>query len=103
MGDLQSIVRPKVKTLFGILNDLMFFLIIVSFFVFAFGVAVQSILYVNEWRLYPLLMGVLVKPFFSMFGELFLGEYTGYEYSGNVHCPPQCVKIRIRPLKTIFF
>ena len=73
------------KTLFGILNDLMFFLIIVSFFVFAFGVAVQSILYVNEWRLYPLLMGVLVKPFFSMFGELFLGEYTGYEYSGKVN------------------
>jgi hypothetical protein len=34
--------------------------------------------------MYPLIMGVLIKPFFSMFGELFLGENTGYLYSDLV-------------------
>lgn len=79
---------PKVKTLFGVLYDLFFFLVILSFFLFAYGVAVQSILYANEWRIYPLLMGVIVKPFFSMFGELFLGENTGYKYTDNIDPHP---------------
>ena len=41
--------------------------------------------------MFPLLLGVIVRPFFSMFGELFLGQYTVYEYASrplihpNVH------------------
>ncbi|CBY43034.1 unnamed protein product, partial [Oikopleura dioica] len=72
----------KVKTLFGVLADLFFFLIILSFFMVAYGVSVQSIIYTNEWRYYDLFFGIFVRPFFSMFGELFLGEVTSYQYSG---------------------
>ena len=72
----------KVKTLFGVLADLCFFLIILSFFMVAYGVSVQSIIYTNEWRYYDLFFGIFVRPFFSMFGELFLGEITSYQYSG---------------------
>ncbi|CAG5088051.1 Oidioi.mRNA.OKI2018_I69.PAR.g11714.t1.cds [Oikopleura dioica] len=74
----------KVKTLFGVLADLFFFLIILSFFMVAYGVSVQSIIYTNEWRYYDLFFGIFVRPFFSMFGELFLGEVTSYQYSDSV-------------------
>ena len=40
-------------------------------------------MYTNEWRLSEVLFGVLVKPFYSMFGELFLGENTNYYFTGN--------------------
>ena len=74
---------PKVKTVVGVANDLFFFLVILSPFLLAFGVACQSVMYTNEWRLGEVLFGVLVKPFYSMFGELFLGENTNYYFTGN--------------------
>ena len=67
----------------GVANDLFFFLIILSPFLLAFGVACQSVMYTNEWRTSEVMFGVLVKPFYAMFGELFLGENTNYYFTGN--------------------
>ena len=41
---------PKVKTVVGVFNDLIFFMIILTPFLFGFGVASQSVMYSNEWR-----------------------------------------------------
>ena len=86
--DSVSIIIPQsktiqVKTVVGVANDLFFFLIILSPFLLAFGVACQSVMYTNEWRSTEVFFGVLVKPFYSMFGELFLGENTNYYFTGN--------------------
>ena len=96
---------PKVKTVVGVMGDLMFFMIILTPFMFGFGVACQSIMYTNEWRFEEVFFGTFVKelvlnlkekliflrfrqslwnnvyllilkPFYSMFGELWLGENT---------------------------
>jgi len=75
---------PKVKTVVGVMGDLMFFMIILTPFMFGFGVACQSIMYTNEWRFDEVFFGTFVKPFYSMFGELWLGENTNYYFTDSI-------------------
>ena len=94
---------PKVKTVVGVMGDLMFFMIILTPFMFGFGVACQSIMYTNEWRFDEVFFGTfvkemvdksfyfatsafystIIKPFYAMFGELFLGENTNYYFTAT--------------------
>ena len=75
---------PKVKTVVGVVSDLVFFLVILLPFMVGFGVASQSVMYTNEWRIGEVLFGVIWKPFYSMFGELFLAENTNYIFTGRI-------------------
>lgn len=117
MGHMLSLSKasknlgPKVKTVVGVTGDLMFFMIILTPFMFGFGVACQSIMYTNEWRFDEVFFGTfvkelvknfhkilkiqfleyyianflstMVKPFYSMFGELWLGENTNYYFTAT--------------------
>ena len=42
-----------------------------------------GLVYLNERSLYHWISGVFVKPFFSMFGETFMGELTEYKYTDS--------------------
>ena len=59
---------PKVKTVVGVMGDLMFFMIILTPFMFGFGIACQSIMYTNEWRFDEVFFGTFVK---EMVGKSF--------------------------------
>lgn len=75
---------PKIKTITGVLSEMIFFVLLFFIAILSYGVAVQSLVYMNERDPYNLLSGVLIKPFFSMFGETFMGELTEYKYSDVV-------------------
>ena len=57
--------------------DLAFFVIILMVFIIAYGVASQVILYPNSDFGLELIRDVLKKPYFQMYGELFLEEIEG--------------------------
>ncbi len=57
--------------------DLMFFLVILMVFIAAFGLASQAILYPESELRWQLIRDVLKKPYWQMYGELFLEEIEG--------------------------
>ena len=57
--------------------DLAFFVVIIMVFIIAYGVAAQVILYPNSSFGWRLVRDVLKKPYFQMYGELFLEEIEG--------------------------
>lgn len=57
--------------------DLAFFVVILMVFIIAYGVASQVILYPNSDFGLELLRDVFKKPYFQMYGELFLEEIEG--------------------------
>ncbi len=59
--------------------DLSFFVVILMVFIIAYGVASQVILYPNSEFGWELLRDVLKKPYWQMYGELFLEEIEGEE------------------------
>ena len=61
---------PKVKTVVGVMGDLMFFMIILTPFMFGFGVACQSIMYTNEWRFDEVFFGTFVKEMVENFSQI---------------------------------
>ena len=56
------------------MKDLFFFLFIFAVFLIAYGVASQSLLYPNESDAGTVFEGILSKPYWHIFGELFLPE-----------------------------
>ena len=61
------------------LTDLMFFVAILVVFVLAYGVASQALRYPNSPLSFTLLKDVVYKPYWQMYGELFLDELEGKE------------------------
>ncbi len=57
--------------------DLGFFLIILVVFIIAYGIASQAILYPNSDFNWSLVRDVFRKPYWQMYGELFLEEIEG--------------------------
>ena len=49
----------------------MFFMIILTPFMFGFGVACQSIMYTNEWRFDEVFFGTFVKEMVKVFNNSF--------------------------------
>ena len=72
---------PKVKTVVGVMGDLMFFMIILTPFMFGFGVACQSIMYTNEWRFDEVFFGTFVKEMVEKY--LCKRYFTNYEFILN--------------------
>ena len=59
----------------GVMGDLMFFMIILTPFMFGFGVACQSIMYTNEWRFDEVFFGTFVKEMVKIFNNLFSSHF----------------------------
>ncbi len=57
--------------------DLLFFLVILAVFVFAYGVSAQALLYPNTPPNWNILKNVVYQPYFQMYGELFLETLEG--------------------------
>ena len=61
--------------------DLFYFVIVLVVFIVAYGLASQAILYPNTPFSASLFKKILKKPYFQMYGELFLEELEGKSYS----------------------
>ena len=55
----------------------MFFLCILVIFILSYGVASQALLYPNSEPSWSLLNDIIYKPYWQMYGELFLEELEG--------------------------
>lgn len=70
---------PKLVMIKKMVQDLIYFVAILFVFMVAYGIASQAILYPSTPFSIELLKGVLKKPYFQMYGELFLSEIEGEE------------------------
>ena len=59
------------------LTDLAFFIAILLTVILAYGVAVQALRFPNSTPSFSLLKDVLYKPYWHIYGELFLEELEG--------------------------
>ncbi|XP_070536806.1 transient receptor potential cation channel subfamily M member-like 2 isoform X1 [Ptychodera flava] len=74
---LNRQMGPKLIMIGKMMVDLLFFVGILFVFILGYGVSMQAILYPNESRIVPLIEGVFYKPYFQIYGELFLEELRG--------------------------
>ncbi|CAK8686558.1 unnamed protein product [Clavelina lepadiformis] len=65
---------PKLLMVTKMLKDLLFFLFIWAVIFFAYGVASQALLYPDEKNAKNIFVGSVYKPYWQLFGELFLSE-----------------------------
>lgn len=54
----------------------MYFVVILAVFVIGYGVAKQAVLFPNS-GLYDAVVGVLNRPYWQMYGELFIDDILG--------------------------
>ncbi|XP_070549238.1 transient receptor potential cation channel subfamily M member-like 2 isoform X2 [Ptychodera flava] len=76
-GFVLKEVGPKTIMIFKMMKDLAYFLFILILFLVGFGVAVEAILYPNMDPHFNLIARALYKPFWYLYGELFLEEIEG--------------------------
>jgi len=58
------------------LTELMKFLIVLVVFIVSFGIAFQAILHPNQPLSWSMLADVIWRPYWQMFGELFLDDVS---------------------------
>lgn len=75
---------PKVLMVTSMFMDMIQFLAIMVIFVLSYGIAVQGILYPNEWRVGKILYNIIYTPYFQVYGELFIGELTTYAFEDHL-------------------
>ncbi|XP_077980205.1 transient receptor potential cation channel subfamily M member-like 2 [Glandiceps talaboti] len=112
MGFFQKEIGPKIIMIKKMLEDLVFFVVILIVFIMAFGVACEALLYPNHEPSLMLIPKVIYKPYWQMYGELFLEEMEGRldnetcysEPRLNGHCPPMDNNYRwVVPLLTAVY
>jgi len=59
------------------LTDILFFVCILLVFMLAYGIATQALRYPNAEPSWKLFKDVVYKPYWQMYGELFLEEVEG--------------------------
>ncbi|XP_067944545.1 transient receptor potential cation channel subfamily M member-like 2 [Watersipora subatra] len=69
---------PKIIMIKKMMIDLLFFVVILSMTILIFGVVTQTILEPESKLNYDLSTSVVYRPYFQMYGELFLEDYQGY-------------------------
>ncbi|ELT91987.1 hypothetical protein CAPTEDRAFT_196769 [Capitella teleta] len=76
IGYIMSNIGPRIVTIKAMLRDLFQFILILMVFIVSFGVAFQAILDSNQPPSWTLLVNVIWRPYWQMFGELFLEDAT---------------------------
>ncbi|XP_077980495.1 transient receptor potential cation channel subfamily M member-like 2 [Glandiceps talaboti] len=79
MGFVQKDIGPKIIMIFKMLKDLMYFLVILVIFILSFGIANEAILYPNMEPNLLVIFKSIYKPYWQLYGELFLEEIEGLE------------------------
>ena len=67
------------------LTDILFFVCILLVFIAAYGIASQALRFPNAEPSWSLLKDVVYKPYWQMYGELFLQEIEGTIETGQRH------------------
>ena len=68
--------------------DLLFFVIILSLTIISFGVVTQTLLNPEAKLEIDLLQNITRRPYFQMYGELFLEDYAGKYNWLYIACTP---------------
>ncbi|XP_072021882.1 transient receptor potential cation channel subfamily M member-like 2 [Amphiura filiformis] len=74
---------PKLIMIGKMFLDVSFFVCILFVFLIAYGITLQAILYPTITDIQGLIYGVLYRPYFQIYGELFLDEIRGTPGDGT--------------------
>ncbi|CAH1272901.1 TRPM2 [Branchiostoma lanceolatum] len=76
-------IGPKVIMIQKMLVDLVFFLVILLVFIFAYGVMRHTLIFPNSAMEWSLLTNVSLIPYWQVYGELFVDEQDGTTPHGS--------------------
>ncbi|CAB4001045.1 transient receptor potential cation channel subfamily M member 2-like, partial [Paramuricea clavata] len=82
MFSVSRQLGPKLVMIKTMLEDLKQFVIILAVFIISYGVALQAALYPNTDNFWDIIKGIIEKPYFQMYGELFYEDFTDDD---NIH------------------
>ena len=82
--DIHKLLGPLAISIGRMMRDLMMFIFILAVFLVPYGVITTALLYPNEVRLADCLEGIFFKPILNLYGDLFLTEYTNYEFNDEL-------------------
>ncbi|XP_077861919.1 transient receptor potential cation channel subfamily M member 3-like [Saccoglossus kowalevskii] len=82
-------IGPKIIMIFKMMKDLFYFVIILAVFAISFGVAIEAILYPNMEPDIRIIFKSLYKPYWQLYGELFLEEIEGLIDNDTCHEDPR--------------
>ena len=82
--DIHKLLGPLAISIGRMMRDLMMFIFILAVFLVPYGVITTALLYPNEVRLADCLEGIFFKPILNLYGDLFLSEYTNYEFNDEL-------------------
>ncbi|XP_070581223.1 transient receptor potential cation channel subfamily M member 5-like [Ptychodera flava] len=77
MGFVQKDIGPKIIMISKMLRDLVYFIVILVIFILSFGIANEALLYPNMQRNPLVIFKSVYKPYWQLYGELFLEEIEG--------------------------
>nr|XP_039250494.1 transient receptor potential cation channel subfamily M member-like 2 isoform X2 [Styela clava] len=83
---VNSTLGPKIIMVKKMIKDLLTFLFILAVFLLAYGVASQALLYPNETDFAQIIVGIIYKPYWQIYGELFLDEINYNPNLGSLTC-----------------
>ncbi|XP_076815902.1 transient receptor potential cation channel subfamily M member-like 2 isoform X1 [Clavelina lepadiformis] len=86
MFTVHEELGPKLLMVGKMLKDIAFFVFILIVFLLAYGVASQSLLYPNESDVGTVFTGILSKPYWQIYGELFLPEIVFDPRADEFNC-----------------
>ena len=79
--DVHRLLGPLAISIALMMKDLSQFLLILAVFLVPYGVTTTALLYPNEVRFSEAMQGIFFKPILTLYGELFLSEYTAYDFN----------------------
>ncbi|XP_052254802.1 transient receptor potential cation channel subfamily M member-like 2 [Dreissena polymorpha] len=71
---VQKILGPKLIIIRGMVQDLLYFLVIMAVIVLAYAIASYSILYADSPVTWETAIQIIRKPYWNLYGELFLED-----------------------------
>lgn len=74
---VSKMIGPKIIMIQKMLQDLLFFLVILAIFILSFGIAMQSLLHPQEKFSFRLIVDAIYVPYWQIFGELFMERMEG--------------------------
>ncbi|XP_070579638.1 transient receptor potential cation channel subfamily M member-like 2 [Ptychodera flava] len=93
MGFVFKEVGPKIIMIIKMIKDLTYFLFILIVFIAGFGIANEAILYPNMEPHFHLMVRSLYKPYWQLYGELFLEEIEGLVENETCYEDPRFMNV----------
>lgn len=84
--DVDHLLGPLSISIGRMLKDLASFIFILVVFLIPYGIVTTALLYPNELRFSECLEGIFFKPMLTLYGEMFLSEYTLYDLNDELDC-----------------